>query len=374
MNRPDPLRQILLQTRPHWDQGATRPAVRSAFAKALDCRTEALGAEVYGSDVDELIHFHTCKSPACSSCGHRATMQWQRRLWAALPDVAYKGITFTMPDVLWAVFRDNPMLTNALPSLAASIIQASASAKYGTRVGVIAVLHTFNGKMEFNSHVHTMVMAGGLSKHSGTWFPRVYYDRDLLMEGWRRAVIDLLSSALTSGRLNTTMPGDRMERLLAEQAQRWWSVKIQSFTSREHFLRYAGRYVRRPPIAQRRIAFVGKRTVRFWYRDKKLGCRVVLECSPEEFVDRWAQHVRERYQHASRSFGLFAPRSLGETSAALFAVLGQKQKPRPRPRRWAHFLKHDLTRSPDRQNGQPHEVGPANTSESVALMKTLRQS
>jgi hypothetical protein len=212
-------------------------------------------------------------------------MQWQRRLWAALPDVAYKGITFTMPDVLWAVFRDNPMLTNALPSLAASIIQASASAKYGTRVGVIAVLHTFNGKMEFNSHVHTMVMAGGLSKHSGTWFPRVYYDRDLLMEGWRRAVIDLLRSALTSGRLNTTMPGDRMERLLAEQAQRWWSVKIQSFTSREHFLRYAGRYVRRPPIAQRRIAFVGKRTVRFWYRDKKLGCRVVLECSPEEFVD-----------------------------------------------------------------------------------------
>jgi hypothetical protein len=340
MKGRDPLRQILRETRLHWDQDATRPAVRSAFAKALDCRTEALGAEVYGSDVDELIHFHTCKSPSCSSCGHRATMQWQRRLCAALPDVAYKGITFTMPDVLWVVFRDNPVLTNALPSLAASIIQARASAKYGTRVGVIAVLHTFNGKMEFNSHVHTMVTAGGLSKHSGTWLTRVYYDRDLLMEGWRRAVINLLRSALTSGRLNTTMTGDQMERLLREQGQRWWSVKIKSFTSREHFLSYAGRYVRRPPIAQRRITFVGKRTVRFWYRDKKLGCRVVLDCSPEEFVDRWAHHVRERYQHASRSFGLFAPRSLGETSAAVFAVLGQKRKPRPKARRWAQSIKH----------------------------------
>jgi hypothetical protein len=49
---------------------------------------------------------------------------------------------------------------------------------------------------------------------------------------------------------------------------------------------------------------------------------------------------------SERSFGLFAPRSLGETSAGFFAVLGQKQKPRPRPRRWAHSLKHDFGHDP----------------------------
>jgi hypothetical protein len=346
MKRREPLRQILRQTRPHWDHDSFRAAARSAFAKALDCRTEVLGAEVYGSDVEELIQFHTCKSPSCSSCGHRATMQWQRRMWAALPDVPYKGITFTMPDVLWAVFRDNHELTKALPPLAAAITQAMAIAKYGTRVGIIAVLHTFNGKMEFNSHVHTMVTAGGLSTNSDTWVSRIYYDRDLLMEGWRRAVVDLLRSALAAGQLNTTMTADQMEALLAEQEQRWWSVKIQSFTSREHFLRYAGRYARRPPIAQRRITFVGKRIVRFWYRDKKLGRRVALTCSPEEFVDRWAQHVRERYQHASRSFGLFSPRSLGESSAAVFAVLGQKRRSRPKARRWAQSIKHNFGYDP----------------------------
>jgi Putative transposase/Transposase zinc-binding domain len=346
MKGRDPLRQILYQTRPHWDQDSTRPAVRSSFAKALDCRTEALGAEVYASDVEERTYNHTCKSPCCSSCGHRATMQWQRRSWAALPDGAYKGITFTMPDVLWSVFRDNRALTEALPSLASTIIQSRATARYGARIGVVAVLHTFNGKLEFNSHVHTMVTAGGLSRNSGTWIPRVYYDRDLLMEGWKRAVINLLRSASTSGRLNTTMTCDQMEGLLSEQEQRWWSVKIQSFTSRERFLRYAGRYVRRPPIAQRRITFVGRRVVRFWYRDKKLGRRVVLTSSPEEFVDRWAQHVRERYQHASRSFGLFSPRSLGEMSAAVFTVLGQERRPRPKARRWAHSLKHNFGYDP----------------------------
>ena len=69
--------------------------------------------------------------------GHRATLQWQRERWAALPDVPYKGITFTMPDVLWPLFRDNPYLTAALSALAAKIIQIRVSTRSGLRVGRI---------------------------------------------------------------------------------------------------------------------------------------------------------------------------------------------------------------------------------------------
>jgi integrase len=62
---------------------------------------------------------------------------------------------------LETVPRD-PQLTARLPALAASVIQGWITARYGLRVGVIAILHTFNGLLEFNSHVHTMVSAGGL--------------------------------------------------------------------------------------------------------------------------------------------------------------------------------------------------------------------
>src|SRR5438309_2553039 len=110
MRYRNPLKQILSQTRPHWDRDHTRPSVRGAFRKALQCRTPALGAEVYASEDQERVVFHTCKSRACTSCGHRATIQWQRERWAVLPDLHYKGITFTMPDLLWQPFRDNPQL------------------------------------------------------------------------------------------------------------------------------------------------------------------------------------------------------------------------------------------------------------------------
>lgn len=346
MKYQHPLRQILSQTRPYWDLDKTRPAVRRAFTKALQCHTPELGGEVYASENQERIFYNTCKSRPCSSCGYRQTVQWQRERWAALPDVPYKGITLTMPQEFWPFFRDNPRLAKALPFLAANLIQIRVNATHGLRVGVIAILHTFNGKLEFNSHVHTIVTAGGLHESSSRWVSRAYYNRDAMMQAWRRAVIKLLRAALRAGRLRTEMTNDQVEELLALKEAPSWIIKIQSLKSKAHFLRYAGRYVRRPPIAQRRITYIGERIVTFWYNDKRLGRRAHVRCSPEEFVDRWAQHLPERYQHAVRNFGLFGPRSVGQSSAAVSAILGQEKRPRPRPRRWADSLKRDFGNDP----------------------------
>lgn len=354
MKYKDPLRQILTLTRPYWDAAKTRLAVRSAFRRAMECRTPALGAEVYSSGSQERIVYHTCKARPCSSCGYRATVQWQRERWAALPDVPYKGITFTMPHVLWPLFRDNPHLARTLPKLAATLIQARVKAEHGLRVGVIDILHTFNGKLEFNSHVHAMVTAGGLDECAGTWVLSIYHHGDQLMKAWRRGVIALLRAALVAGQLKTDTTFDQVETLLANQERRWWAVKVQSFKSKANFLRYAGRYVRRPPIAQYRIISFDNQTVTFWYKDKKLHRRAFVQCSLEQFVDRWGQHVPEHYQHAVCNFGLFGPRAVGKTSAAILALLKQRRMPRPKARGWAESIKLAYGRDPLRDNtGQP---------------------
>lgn len=251
-----------------------------------------------------------------------------------------------MPDVLWPLFRDNPHLTAALSPLAAEIIQTRANIRSRLCVGVMAILHTFNGKLEFNSHVHTLVTAGALSRLSGSWVPTAYYERDALLTGWRKAIIKLLRTALRIGQLVSGLMVDEIEAILSEQENRWWSVKIQSFKSKEHFLKYAGRYVKRPPIAQKRVTHVGHRLVRFWYKDKKLRRKVFIQCSPEEFIQRWSQHLPEHYKHAVRSFGLFGPRAVGQTFDALFSILGQNRRSRPKPRRWAESIKRDFGRDP----------------------------
>jgi Putative transposase/Transposase zinc-binding domain len=346
MKYHDPLKLILTRTIPHWDRDVMRAAARQVFGKAMQCRTAALGAEVYGSENQELILYHTCKSRACSSCGYRANIRWLRERWAALPDALYKGITFTMPDLLWPFFRDNSPIARALPALAAEVIRAQVGVRHGLRVGVIAILHTFNRRLEFNSHVHAMVTGGGLDGPSDNWVPSVYYNHDRLMQAWRKAVLGLLRAALRAGQLRTELTADQIGDLLTHLEKCWWSIKIQSFEDKWHFLQYAGRYVRRPPIAQRRITWIGEQTVRFWFKDKKLRRKVELQCSLEEFVNRWAQHIPERYQHAVRSFGLFAPRTLGQTAAAIFAIVRQERKARPKPRRWADSVKRDFGHDP----------------------------
>src|SRR5438270_11726890 len=101
MRYQQPLKQILTRTRHHWDQDAIRPAVRQNFVKVINCRTPTLGAEVYASETEQKLVYHTCKSKSCPSCGHRATVQWQREQWASLPDIRYAGVVFTMPQELW---------------------------------------------------------------------------------------------------------------------------------------------------------------------------------------------------------------------------------------------------------------------------------
>jgi hypothetical protein len=127
----------------------------------------------------------------------------------------------------------------------------------------MAILHTFNGKLVFNSHVHTMVTGGGLHNSPEVWGSGILYDKDALMRSWRRAVIAILRAAAQAGQLVTRIPGRQLEQLLSQQETRWWSINIQSFEDKQHFLKYAGRYTRRPPIAEHRIALITEQTVTF---------------------------------------------------------------------------------------------------------------
>jgi Transposase zinc-binding domain len=157
MSNNQRLKRILVSTRNQWDRPEIRPAVRENFDKVINCRTSALGAEVFASEAEEKVVYHTCKSRSCPSCGQRATLLWQREQWNALPDIPYSGMGFTMPSELWPIFRRNRQLLHDLPALAAAVIQQWVKMKYGVRVLIVVVPHTFGRHLNFNAHLHVMV-------------------------------------------------------------------------------------------------------------------------------------------------------------------------------------------------------------------------
>ena len=163
----------MIKGRDVWQRAGVRDAVREDFSKVAACRTSALGAEVYASGTEKREFFHPCKSRSCPSCGHRATILWQREQWAALPDIPYKGVVLTMPNVLWPIFQRNRHLLHDLPALGAGVIQEWLKTKYGVRVLLMVVPHTFGRHLTFNAHLHILVSAGGLNESEGRWISQL---------------------------------------------------------------------------------------------------------------------------------------------------------------------------------------------------------
>ena len=99
-------------------------------------------------------------------------------------------------------------------------------------------------------------------------------------------------------------------------------------------MRYAARYVRRPPIASWRLLGITDREVEFVAKDTKARQLVRMRCQLPEFARLLAQHVPDDHRKAIRYFGLLAPRAKGQTYDALFVLLGETKRPRPQRLSW----------------------------------------
>jgi hypothetical protein len=244
-----------------------------------------------------------------------------------------------MPDVLWPIFQQNRHLLHDMAALGAAVIQQWVKARYGVRVLIMVVQHTFGRRLNFNPHLHILVSAGGLQEAEGRWIAPLTFEKEALMHMWRFAVTTYLREALKAKVLKSDFSAEDLKNILTMQYERWWNIKLTGMMSKQHFLGYAGRYIRHPPIAQHRFVEVTNQEVQFLRKDLKLKQQVLTRYSVEDFVAVLADHVPDRYRHGMRYFGLLAPRSKGCTSAALFALLGQEKRARPHRLSWANSLR-----------------------------------
>jgi hypothetical protein len=226
------------------------------------------------------------------------------------------------------------------------VIQQWINAKYRARVLLMVVPHTFGRHLTFNAHLHILVSAGGLSESEGRWISHLPINKQALMHMWRFAVITYLRAALNTRALTMDATPTELKAFLTTQYERWWNIDLHHFTSKEQFLRYAGRYARRPPIAQRRFVKITDKEVVFWTDDLRQKRRVIDRYPVEQFIAHLADHVPDRYRHAIRYFGLLAPGSKRKTSATIFMLLRQKRRPRPKRLGWRASIQKDFRRDP----------------------------
>ena len=82
---------------------------------------------------------------------------------------------------LWPIFQRNRHLLHDLPALGAAVIKQWVKIKFGVEVLITVIPHTFGAWLNFNSHLHILVSAGGMKTSEGIWIDRLYFDRRKLM-------------------------------------------------------------------------------------------------------------------------------------------------------------------------------------------------
>jgi hypothetical protein len=229
------------------------------------------------------------------------------------------------------------------------------------------IQHTFGHHLNFNCHLHILVSGLGLRKSENRFIP-VKLDADDIMSWWRHAVTLYLHEISTLGQLQSALSTDALMAGLISQGRRKWSAHIARFKSKEQLLHYAGRYVRRPPIAQHRFLNITGEHVEFWTKDRKLKRRVKTRYRIDDFVATLADHTLDHYRHSVRSFGLLAPRSIGLMRSALFLLLGQRRRERPRRLKYRDSIRKSFGRDPflDSQGNEMHRIGRVKPQTTVA--------
>lgn len=339
----------LLEENPsHWDHDGVRPYARSSITQALLCGTEALGAEKYSSILGEMrIVPNSCKSRACTSCGHWQTKRWQWEVASQLADIPYSSVIMTMPRPFWGLLRKNRHLLRAIPELAAGVLTDWVRERFEAMVPVVAVMHTFNAKFEFNVHVHLVVGQTGLHLGGDGIVRHIYFPTGVIGDRWRRGLLDFFELTVGKGSLQSTRNRRTLLALIARFRTRPWKVIISENRGIRQILGYVARYLRRPPMADYRIQRWDKDSVSYLWRDKKSYGVVREEILPvQQFIARFIDQIPDKGIHGVRYFGLLTPRARQCKFEAFLRLL---PTPRPQPvrrLRWASSILEMSGRDP----------------------------
>jgi hypothetical protein len=298
-------------------QLAVLPSQKRALQAILQCRTPALGGQVYGCVQCGSIRYsyHSCGNRHCPKCHGQRTERWLQQQRNHLLPCPYYLLTLTLPSELRLLARSNQKLLYGLllNLAAASIKKLCADPKWlGAQPALIGVLHTWTRAMLYHPHVHFLVSAGGLSADGQTWVPA---------KNPRFLVPVRALSVIFRAKMRRALKGaGLLPQIPPHTWTRQWVVHAQHAGSGQKVLDYLGRYVFRIAISHSPLEALQHGQVTFRYRDNRTQQVQKLQLPAAEFIKRFLQHVLPQGLAKVRHYGLASP-AAGQRHAMAMALL-----------------------------------------------------
>lgn len=277
------------------------------------CRTAALGAHVdcCTSCGHQEISYNSCGDRHCPKCQGARQRIWVDRCLSRLLPTQYFHLVFTLPAELRDLIRHNKRLCyGLLMQTAAATLQAFAERRWGGRLGITIVLHTWAQNLSYHPHVHCLVSGGAFDGEHWHQAPHNYlFPCRALARVFRAKYRDglLASELVLAPSMEHLVRIKGLAGWLRDQVPSDWVVYAKApFATPETVVRYVGRYTHRVAISNRRLLDISRGKVRFLWRDYRDGKRKEMTLSSDEFIRRFLQHVLPHGFVRIRHYGLHA--------------------------------------------------------------------
>ncbi len=276
---------------------------RAAMAAIEQCRTAALGGQVYTCPTCATTRYsyHSCRNRHCPSCQQDHAQTWLAQQQDLLLPVPYFLVTFTVPAHLRMVARQNQRRIYSLlfRSSARALQQLAADPRFlGGEIGMVGVLQTWTRDLRYHPHIHYLVPAGALGPDGASW--RVAQGRVLVH-------VKPLAK-LFRGKLRAGLRQLGLEAAVPRATWRTpWVVDCRPVGSGEAALKYLAPYIFRVGLSNNRIVGVADDQVTFRYRVGDTKQTKTCTLPAEALIHRFLQHVLPKGFVKVRYFGLFSP-------------------------------------------------------------------
>lgn len=330
----------LLKPKPQWEvadifrlyiddyqQRYPFPASHEKVARdILACRTEALGGHLQECDCcgAQKNAYNSCRNRHCPKCQTTSKLRWLEARKAELLPVSYFHNVFTLPHLLNRIVLCNKrrIFDLLFHSTAYTLLEFGQNPENGLegKLGLIAVLHTWNQRLLDHFHLHVLVPAGALASDPNHWAPShpdFLFPVIALSKVFRGKFIEALQQDFDKGKLrfpgsissleNPVVFSDLIDQLWKSP---WIVYSKKPFAGPEQVLDYLGRYTHRVAISNTRIRNVENTNVSFTYRDRRDGNKSkLMTLEATEFIRRFLLHVLPDGYMRIRHYGFLANRS-----------------------------------------------------------------
>lgn len=271
-----------------------------------NCRSGSFGTIVYACHDCQTIQpiACCCGNRHCPTCQQNKTDQWLHKQMEKLLPAHYFLLTITLPLGLRDVTRSNQKTVyKALFACAhKALIKIAGDKRFmgSTRIGYLAVLHTWGGMLQYHPHIHLVIPGGALSEKADQW---VSSRQDLFVHTKPLAVI---FKAKFKDAMKKAKLFDKIDPGLWKQQ---WVADSQAVGEGQNSLRYLSRYVFRVAISNHRIKSIENNVIKFQYKDRRKNTWKTMALDAMEFIRRFLQHVLPKGFMKIRHYGFLNPNS-----------------------------------------------------------------